>query len=61
MKLEKIRALCMKKSMSLIDLENEVGLGNGTICKWEGKNPGVENVKRVADYFGTTVDNLLKD
>ena len=36
-------------------------MSNGSICKWEDKNPGIENVKRVADYFGVPIDTLLTD
>lgn len=61
MKLKKIRALCKAHGINIVKLETAVGLANGTICKWDGKNPSVGNVKRVADYFGVTVDELLKE
>lgn len=61
MTLTKIRELCKSRGMSLTELEQNVKLSNGTICKWDGKSPGVDNVRKVADFFGVTVDELLKE
>jgi len=54
-----ISALCKGRGISISKLEKEVGLGNGTIGRWEKVSPSVENIKKVADYFGTTIDRLL--
>ena len=56
---ENIRALCWEKRISIARLEKECGLGNATIRGWEHSSPTIENLKRVADYFGVTVDSLL--
>lgn len=61
MTLNKIRELCQIRGISLTELEQSVKLSNGTICKWDGKSPGVENVRKVAAYFGVTVDELLRE
>lgn len=61
MTLYKIKELCGKRGIKICDLENAVKLSAGTIYKWEGKSPGIENVKLVADYFGVTVDELLRE
>lgn len=47
-----IRKLCAENDISITKLEEAIGLSNGAICKWDGKSPGVENVKKVADHFG---------
>lgn len=60
MTLDTIRKHCARKGITLTGLEKAVGLAPATILKWQGKNPGVENVKLVADYFGCTVDDLLR-
>lgn len=52
--------LCKKNRISIARLEKEVGLGNATIRGWKDSTPRVENLKLVADYFGVTVDELLK-
>ena len=60
MTLDTIRKHCARKGITLTGLEKAVGLAPATILRWEGKSPGVENVKLVADYFGVTVDDLLR-
>lgn len=58
---ENIRQLCKERKTSLWALERELGLGNGSIAKWENRSPRVESLKLVADYFGVTVDDLLHE
>ncbi len=55
-----IKALCKAKRVSLSEVERATGLGNGVIRRWDEVSPRVESVKRVADYFGVTVDDLLR-
>lgn len=33
--------------------------GNGTVRGWKASSPSVENLKKVADYFNITVDELI--
>lgn len=56
---DNIAGLCKERSISISKLEREVGIGNGTIGKWVNSSPTAENLKKVADYFGVTVDSLL--
>lgn len=58
-----ISNLCLEWDISISALEKAVGIGNGVIGKWgkDCRSPRVENVKRVADYFGVTVDELLSE
>lgn len=56
-----IKKLCAEKGISIARLEREVGLGNATVRGWESSVPHVDRVKMVADYFGVTVDDLLKE
>ena len=51
--------LCKDRGISIAKLEQKTGLGNGTIGKWGTKSPNVDNVKKVADFFGVTVDSLM--
>lgn len=53
--------LCKEKGISIAKLERETGMGNGTIGRWEKSSPNVDNVKKVADFFGCTVDELLTE
>lgn len=59
--LDNIRILCKKKGISIAKLENTLGFGNATIRGWGTSSPNVDNLKKVADYFGTTVDDLLHE
>ena len=56
---EQILILCGKAGISIARLEREAGFGNGTIRHWKTANASVENVKRVAAYFGVSIDSLL--
>ena len=55
-----IEEKCKKFGISVAALEKSVGLGNGTIRGWSESSPKADNLKKVADYFGCTVDSLLK-
>lgn len=57
---EKISQLCKESGISVARLERELGLGNATIRGWIVSSPRLENVKLVADYFGLSVDELMK-
>lgn len=59
--LEQIRRLCTEKGITIFKLERDLGFGNGTVRGWATANPQSDKLKRVADYFGVTVDELLKD
>lgn len=59
--LEKIKELCAKKQVSISELERACSIGNGTIARWGESSPSVSNLKKVADYFGCTVDELISD
>ena len=44
---------------AIAKLEKETGISNGTISRWDTSSPTIENVQKVAEYFGVTVDELL--
>ena len=58
---ENIVQLCKERGTTISAVEKACGLGNGLIGKWTDNMPRVDNLKKVADYFGVTVDELLKD
>ena len=59
--LNKIRNLCEARGISIFRLERDLKFGNGTVRGWSCSSPSVDTVKRVADYFGVTVDDLLRE
>ncbi len=59
MLLQNILALCKERKIPVSRLEKEIGLGNATISRWGVSSPSVENVRKVAEFFGVTIDSLL--
>lgn len=58
---KKVEALCKAKGITVGRLEKECGLGNATIRKWDQSSPNLANLKKVADYFGVTICELIED
>ncbi|HDP1317309.1 TPA: helix-turn-helix transcriptional regulator [Enterococcus faecalis] len=56
---EKIKLLASEKKMSIRQLEETLGFGNGVINRWRKNTPGSDKLKKVADYFNVSVDYLL--
>ena len=57
----KVKALCDKHGISIYQLEKRLGFANGLVAKWKESSPSVEKAKLIADYFGITVDELIKE
>lgn len=57
--LERIQEQCVKTGTSVAAIEKEVGFGNGTIYKWKDRSPSADNLTKVADHLGVSVDSLL--
>ncbi len=54
--------LMQNRCISSYKLAKEVGVHISTITNWkDGNNPKIEHLKKVADYFGVTVDYLLAE
>lgn len=61
---EKVQKLAQKSNVSIYRVERDAGLANGAIGKWgktANQKPTSESLKKVADYFGVTMDSLLSD
>lgn len=59
--LENIEELCKKRNTNLTKLERDLGIGNATIRRWDESSPRVDTLQKVADYFGVTIDELIKE
>lgn len=57
--LERIKALCCERGITISQLERETGIGNGTISRWGESSPRVDKAKAVAEFFGVTLDSLV--
>jgi len=59
MLLDEIQRLCKERNTNLSKLERDCGLANATIRRWENASPTAENLAKVADHFGVSIDYLL--
>lgn len=59
--IERLNSLCKEKGISKRKLEQDAGLGTGATSKWSKFMPNQTSLKKVADYFGVSVDYLLGD
>ena len=55
----RISKLCKEKGVTVAKLERETGISNGTISRWSTSSPTVDKLRKVADYFGVSVDSLI--
>ena len=58
--LDKIKALAKAKGVNIMDIEKECGIGQRSMYNWDTNVPAVDKVKAVADYFGVTIDELMR-
>jgi phage transcriptional repressor len=56
---DKIRALCSERTITIAELERNLGLGAGTVSRWDVRVPGIDKVQKVAEYFDVSTDYLL--
>lgn len=58
---DNVRALCKSRHTSIFALEKALGFGNGTIGGWRISSPTVEKLTAVAQFFGVSLDELIKE
>lgn len=58
--LDKIKSLAKSKGKTLMDIERECCIGQRSMYNWDEHMPSADKVKRVADYLGTTMDELMR-
>lgn len=56
---ERIKGLCKDKGISLNKLEEILGFGKGYLSKLNNSSPNVSNIKKIADYFGVSLDWIM--
>ena len=59
---ENLRNLMEKRGMTRYRLSQDLGISPTTACNWaDGKNlPDTQSVLKLAEYFGVTVEQLMK-
>lgn len=58
---ERIKALADERGISISAIERECGLGNATIKGWKECTPSALNLKKVADFFGISIEYFLTE
>ena len=58
---ENVRKRCKARGESINAVEAAAGIGKNVIYKWQRNYPSLKNLKAVADYFGCTVDDLIRE
>jgi transcriptional regulator with XRE-family HTH domain len=59
---KKLKALLKSKNMSVTELSKATGVPKTNLNSWlVGSSPNIQQVDKVASYFGITVDELVFD
>ena len=58
---ERIQEICNSRGITVKKLERDLGFSNSTIRKWKTSSPSIENLKKVANYFGVSIEYFLKE
>lgn len=57
---EKIQTLAGKRGLSINQMENDLGFSSSYLSKLRHSMPSARNLKKIADYLGVTMDDLLE-
>ena len=57
---KKIKALAKSRGLSILQVEEQCGIGKKSIYDWDQHVPSVDKVMKVADLFGVTIDELVR-
>ena len=49
-----------KNNVSINFLEKKCNLATGSVSKWNSVSPSVKSLKKVADYLGVPIEELLE-
>lgn len=56
--LSNIRDLCKKNNITVTYLEKLMGMGAGTISRWNKASPSFDKIMSIAEYFKISIDKL---
>lgn len=56
--LSNIKELCKSNHISVADLEKGLGIGAGTISRWNKANPSFDKITAIAKHFKISIDEL---
>ena len=58
---QKIKAIADGRGISICQIEQGAGLGNGTISGWDAGTPRVANLKKVAEFLEVPLMDIVED
>lgn len=58
---DKIKTLISERTISISDIEKEIGVSNGTISKWNSSMPKADSLLKVAQILGVSIEYFLID
>lgn len=58
---DNIVEIAKRRKMTLVQIEEEAGLGQGIITKWKNGNPTLGNLTAVANVLHVKVSTLVKE
>lgn len=56
---DSIKKLCKDKSITVSQLEKEIGLSQGLVSKWMNTTPSLDKIVDIADYFHVSLDEVV--
>lgn len=57
--LDRIKTLAKSNGLTIKSLESCIGLGNGTIRRWDNSPPSADKLLKVANMLNTSMDYLM--
>lgn len=58
---QNIKAIADSKKISISKIEEDCEITPRYMCKWDKHKPNPKTLSVVANYLGTTVEELIKD
>lgn len=58
---ENVKAICEKKGLTIMALEQKAGLANGTVGGWRVSIPTSISLQKVASVLEVAMEDLLKE
>ena len=54
-----IKEICKKHNITVTKLEENLGMSQGLIGRWNKSDPSLSKIIDIADYFHTTIDEII--
>lgn len=56
---DSIKKICKNNSITVSQLEKEIGLSQGLVSKWMNTTPSLDKIVDIADYFHVSIDEVV--